>query len=277
MAQAPPPPLPGPDPDRRTLPVLLGDLAARRATGVLACPAGALYLLDGQVAHVESPATPGLGTLLVRAGRLDPHVWRDTLDAAGPTRAVARRLLDTGRLTRGELELCHLATLLDAAYFVHAAARGPCRFHAGARHWLGPVRSVPVPALHRELRRRGRLLHRIWPHAQVDTAPLRPVRAASAPHPVRPRERDVLRLADGAHTPADIAAALARQAYRTLVDVRRLAAAGLVETPPGPATPPPLPPRSAGAPGPSPPRPLPSDAPDIATLRRIRDALEAYP
>ncbi|MBW1600766.1 transcriptional regulator [Streptomyces sp. JJ66] len=266
-------------PDAPALDRLLWDLAAERASGALVSPAGALYLLDGQVAHAESPAAPGLGILLVRAGRLDAHAWRHALDVSGPDRSVAHHLLSAAQLTRGELELGHLATLLDAAYCVRAAGDLACRFHAGARHWLGPVRSVPVPVLHSELRRRARLLHRIWPHRQLDSAPLRRTHrataTASAPARLRPRERDVLRLADGTHTAVDIAAALARQTYRTLVDVRRLAAAGLVETPtPAPGTPqPPLPPRPGAAP--APPHRRPPEAPDTATLRRIRDALEA--
>ncbi|WP_431783564.1 transcriptional regulator [Streptomyces chumphonensis] len=252
---------------------LLTHLADEAATGALVGPAGTLYLLDGAVAHAECAGSPDVGTLLVRAGRLDAAVWRDAHDGG------ARSLLEHGHLTRGELEICHLGALHDAAYLLRSRPQGPVRFDHGVRHWLGPVRSAPVAALDREMRRRSRLLRRIWPHDEVDSAPVRPRRAADRPAgrgpvarcAVTPRQLDVLRLADGRRTPADIATALARPAYRTLLDVRRLAAAGLVETPH--TSPTPLPRRRAD--DPPPPAPTPTDCPDIATLRRIRDALEA--
>lgn len=81
------------------------------------------------------------------------------------------------------------------------------------------------------------------------------------------RQRALLAAADGERTPAELARLLGRPAFHTLLDVRRLAAAGLVETPldpgPEPAPPPPVP-------------ALPVADPDIALLRRLRDALEAH-
>ncbi len=68
---------------------------------------------------------------------------------------------------------------------------------------------------------------------------------------------------DGIRTATGIARNLGRQAFHTLVDVRRLAAAGHVA---------PLPPV---VPEPAPPPPPPVTDPDIALLKRLRDALEA--
>ncbi|MFD0379672.1 transcriptional regulator, partial [Streptomyces sp. NPDC127112] len=72
---------------------------------------------------------------------------------------------------------------------------------------------------------------------------------------------------DCVRTPADLAWVLGRPAFHTLLDVRRLAAAGLVETP-------------HTRPAPPPAAPLPdwmtqAQSPDVALLRRLRDALEA--
>ncbi|MEE1929806.1 transcriptional regulator [Streptomyces sp. TRM 70351] len=274
------------------LATLLGQLAADRASGAVLCTAGTLYLAHGNVVHADSPAAPGVELLLTRAGRLDERSWQQALHAGGAGGrpgatgggTVAGALVEGGHLTRGELEICHLSALFDAAWFVLADSGAPARFRAGARHWLGPVRPVAVPALRRELHRRAGVLDRLWPYPQVDITPLRPAPARTAPAagpplpppaPLTPRQRDVLRLADGSRTPADVAAALGRPVFRVLLDVRRLAAAGVVETPrtpPGPAPPrrTPTPP-----PGPAPPGHIP-EAPDIATLRRIRDALEAH-
>ncbi|MFI9202335.1 transcriptional regulator [Streptomyces sp. NPDC053048] len=250
----------------------LDRLAAQGATGALHGRAGALYLADGVVTHAESPAVPDVGWRLTAGGRLSPEAWEEAVAEAGPSYRAGRFLVERGRLSRGELELCHLSALFDAAWFVlrppDRAQRAPDRFLKEARHWLGPVRPVPVPLLQRELRRREGLLERAWPWPEVDTAPVVPVPGAAPAG--RPGggptcgRRAVLEAADGTRTPVQIARALGRSAFATLLDVRRLAAAGLVRTP---ATgTPPVRSRPPGA---------PAAAPEISLLYRIRDALEA--
>lgn len=76
----------------------------------------------------------------------------------------------------------------------------------------------------------------------------------------------MLALVDGARTAADISHVLGRPAFHTLVDLRRLAAAGLVRAAAPRPLPPPATPAWAGA---------ASTDPDVALLRRLRDALEA--
>ncbi|MER6327845.1 transcriptional regulator [Streptomyces sp. NPDC001034] len=100
--------------------------------------------------------------------------------------------------------------------------------------------------------------------------------ARARPTPVTPRQRAVLDRVNGTRTAADIARELGRQAFHTLVDVRRLAAAGhlrpVAPEPPAPATAPTTAPEQAR----SLPPPLPPVTdPDIALLKRLRDALEA--
>lgn len=242
---------------------MLSRLAAERATGVLVRERGTLYLADGEVVHAESPATPGLDVLFAARGVLDPEVWREAVAAAGAHHRVGRFLVDSGRIAEGALELCHLGSLYDAAYFVLGASSTPSRFRYGAAHWLGPVRPVPVAALARETVRRRELLHRIWPDPATDTAPL--VRADLAAGPAVPlRQEAVLGRVDGVRTAADVSLALGRPAFHTLVDLRRLAAAGLVTAAP-PVRPPPVPSVLT----------QPTADPDVALLRRLRDALEA--
>ncbi|MER7000000.1 transcriptional regulator [Streptomyces sp. NPDC000410] len=241
-------------------------LAAERATGALLRDRGTLYLVDGQVVHAESPAAPGIDVLLSAAGRLPTDGWTEALREAGALGRVGRYLVDSGRLSGGELEICHLGALYDAAFFALAPGSGLSRFRYGVAHWIGPVRPVPAGAVERETLRRRALLDRLWAHPETDTAPVirtdRPAGGRAAP-----RQRAVLDLADGVRTPGDIARALGRPAFHTLIDVRRLAAAGLVETP-ATAAPPVPPPELA--------RVLEMSAdPDVALLRRLRDALEA--
>lgn len=246
---------------------MLVRLASERATGALLRDAGTLYLVDGRVVHAESPASPGVEVLLTATGRLPADGWQEALDRAGARRQVGRFLVDSGRLTDGELEICHLGALFDAAFFVLAPASGPTRFRYGAVHWLGPVRPVAAEAVERETLRRRKLLEDLWPSPEVDSAPVVRRQAVRSP-PVTPRQRAVLELADGARTPAAISRLLGRPAFHTLIDVRRLAAAGHIATPRAPA-----PPGSFPAPARV---PEVSADPDIALLRRLRDALEAH-
>ncbi|WP_460066416.1 transcriptional regulator [Streptomyces sp. YKOK-I1] len=281
---------------------MLTRLAADRATGVLERERGSLYLAEGRVVHAESPLAPGLDVLLLTHGTLDGAAWQQALDRAGPEQGALRLLLDADRIPRGALELCQLAALYDAAYFVLAPSSAPGRFRYGAAHPLGGLRPVPVRSLERETLRRRALLDRLWPDPLADGAPLVRAEAFAAPAPTA-RQRAVLALVDGVRTASDIARELGRQAFHTLVDVRRLAAAGLLTGlfPPPPPPPPPFvttgapgTPSAAGAPG-APPAggpgrtgssggpgaatgmtgapgaPPPADPPHAASLPRVND------
>lgn len=248
---------------------MLQRLAAERATGALLRDRGTLYLADGQVVHAESPATPGIDVLLTTGGALRPEGWWDAVARAGAGQRVGRYLVDSGRVPGGALELCHLGALYDAAFFALTPTHTPARFRYGVSHWIGPVRPVPVHAVQRETLRRRELLDRIWPDALTDSAPLAPT-AHPVDAPVPPRRRSVLALVNGERTATDIAQELGRSAFHTLVDLRRLAAAGLVAAVRAPAA------GSAPVSGQS--RitlPEVTTDPDVALLRRLRDALEA--
>lgn len=213
-------------------------LAAERATGALRGPAGTVYLVDGLVAHAESDRAPDLAVLLTTSGRLDPGTWQEAVHRFGPYARVGEALVEQGRLTRGELELCHLGALYDAACFLldTPATLASWTFAPGMRHWLGPVAAVGAHRLRREAERRRHLLDRIWPSAQLDTVPLYRT-AAQAPAPgrharrVRPPTRpqyELLDHADGRRSAAELARLFGRSAFATTADVRRLAAAGLL-------------------------------------------------
>ncbi|MER6528985.1 transcriptional regulator [Streptomyces sp. NPDC001508] len=266
MVTTPPPPLPvrnGATAWEQThgaLSPMLSRLADERATGVLVREHGTLLLHEGRVIHAESPFAPGLDVLLTARGTLDDAVWRQAVERAADPPGAVRLLLDAGRLTTGALELCHLGALYDAGYFALAPSSAPGRFRYEAVARPGPLRPVPVTALERETLRRRRLLHRIWADPAVDEAPLIRADPVAAP-PLTPRGRAVLNRADGVRTAPQIARELGRHAFHTLVDVRRLAAAGLLS--PGRST--------AAAPLPTP----EVNDPDIALLKRLRDALEA--
>ncbi|MET8577069.1 hypothetical protein [Streptomyces sp. NPDC005012] len=263
----PPPRLPVRDPSTArqrpwgSVSPMLNRLAAEHATGVLVRERGTLYLSEGRVVHAESPATPGIDVLLTAAGAIDPEGWRRAVEGAeaDPERSVGRTLISQGMLSQGQLELCHLGSVFDAAYFALAPSSAPGHFRYGAWHWMGPVRPVPVSALERETMRRRSLLNRIWPDPSTDTAPLSLIRS-DGPAPVCARRKTIMELVDGRRTATDIARALGRPAFHTLVDLRRLAAAGLVAATHRPARPP-----SPPAPA-EPTEPAPAPAPAAAAV-----------
>nr|WP_087887629.1 hypothetical protein [Streptomyces alboflavus] len=258
---------------------MLMRLAAERATGVFLRDQGILYLAEGHVVHAESPSAPGLDVLLTVGGALPARNWQDALTRAGARHEVGRDLVGSGGVTAGELELCHLGALFDAAFFALGTASGPTRFRYGVTHWFGRVRPVPAAVVARETRRRRMLLDSVWPCPDVDTAPVVP-RPPAPGQTVTGRQRALLRLADGVRTPKAIAWALGRPTFHTLVEIRRMAAAGLVESPRTQSQDPVFPEPAPALPGPAAPTlPGPTSPvcaePDIALLRRIRDALEA--
>ncbi|WP_262056223.1 transcriptional regulator [Streptomyces sp. STR69] len=239
---------------------MLTRLAAEEATGVLVRERGSLHLVAGHVVHAESPSAPGLDLLLTAHGTLRTEAWEAAANATDDRHATTRLLLDGGLIGAGALELCQLGALYDAAYFVLAPSSTPGRFRYGVTHPLGSVRPVPVAALERETQRRRELLHRVWPDAATDGAPL--MRAdPAAPPPITARQAAVLAQVDGVRTAPEIARLLGRRAYPTLLDVRRLVSAGLVSPRP-PAPPAVMPPPDV-------------TDPDITLLKRLRDALEA--
>jgi hypothetical protein len=246
---------------------------------------------------------------------------------------AGRRLVEDGLLTPGALEMCRLTALYDAAYFALAPSSTPGRFRYGTEDGPGTPggelagepgsagdggtgdlltgpgipRPVPVADLERETLRRRDLLHRIWPHALPDEVPLTREHRPATPL-IPARRQAVLALVDGVRTASDIARALGRPAFHTLVDIRRLVAAGAVSPCPLPgplseamagpwsgAPPQPMPgPMTGQLPG-AMPGPMPGQLtgpevtrppvdlvgsvapvdPHITLLKRLRDALEA--
>jgi hypothetical protein len=250
-----------------TFDAALAGLADERATGALYGHTGAVYLVNGTVVHADSALAPDLGVRLITCGRLTEDAWSGAVADARVEHRVGEQLVERGWLARGELELCHLDVLFDAAYFILGPESRPTRFLPGASHWLGSVRPVQAEALHREAMRRRALLDQVWPWPSMDAEPVMPRQDGHQPSDggARPthRQQAILRLADGTRTPVQIAWLLGRSAFTTVLDVRRLAASGLVATPVNPSA------------HPAPTRPQPAERPDHSLLIRLRDALEA--
>ncbi|TQS43663.1 DUF4388 domain-containing protein [Cryptosporangium phraense] len=214
----------------------LRELAALKATGALhveGAPASVVYLREGQVCHVDAEAAPGVGQVLTASGRLSDDVWQSVLTVGAPAGRVAALLVEQGYLSQGELELCANGALFDAAFFALGSEPASVRFASGQASWFGGALSVDVERLIRETGRRRELLSAALPTSVFDGAPVVPVARMPRDQVVLDGLRwELLVHADGRRTPTEIAALLGRGAYASLLEVRRLAAIGLLQPPP---------------------------------------------
>ncbi|MGW4647938.1 transcriptional regulator [Kitasatospora sp. NPDC004289] len=214
----------------------LAELAARRATGVLAGEHGRVHLAEGAVVYAESHSAPGVEALLTGCGRISSAEWASLLGSCSATgRPLGELLVRAGLVTTAELQLCLTTAVLDAAFFALGPAARPPFFTPSAVPLLTLARPMTVRQLRAAVGRRRALLDRVWPAPPGEHGPVLRRRTGGGPaHPARSctlRRRAVLEAADGLRTPSEIALLLGRSAFTTLLDLRHLAAVGLLETP----------------------------------------------
>ncbi|SHN29621.1 DUF4388 domain-containing protein [Cryptosporangium aurantiacum] len=214
----------------------LRELATLGATGALHVEAGGggavLYLHEGRVGHIDAEAAPGIGAVLTASGRLSTDVWESVLTVGAPSGRVGALLVEQGYLSQGELELCVNGALFDAAFFALGAEPTSVRFAADETSWFGGALRVDVERLVREVAHRRELLTTAFPSSEFDEAPL--VLASRLPRDqvvVDGLRWELLLNADGRRTPLDLARQLGRGGFAMLLEVRRLAAIGLVQPP----------------------------------------------
>ncbi|GAA1560950.1 hypothetical protein GCM10009827_097820 [Dactylosporangium maewongense] len=205
----------------------LAGLGVTGAMTVVGQPGGVIFLRDGLVNGVESPAAPSVDRLLTAAGVVDERVW-ETI----PSRP-ARALVEGGHLSAAEVELCAINALYDAAWFVLSTERAELRFAPDIEHWLGAESTVTADQLCDHVARQRRILDEVHPSDVTDTAAVRPVLRPGLDRVLLSGlQWEIVLHADGQRTPQDLAGLLGRSAYAVTLDVRRLAAAGLIESPP---------------------------------------------
>jgi hypothetical protein len=199
------------------------------ALRVLDAPGGSVYILDGKVEYAECPVVSGVDRLLTASGRLSTEAWRAAL-AAGRTRfRVGDEIVAAGLISSIELESIVLLALYDAAHFLFDAAV-EVRFEPGVRHPLGVACRLELADVAREVDRRKRLLIEAWPDASIDTAAVVPARRLPDQFvALTALQWEVVANADRRRSPIDLARLLGRDTYTVMLEVRRLAKAGLVE------------------------------------------------
>jgi len=219
--------------EQTSLPAAVQQAASAYGSGAMqvsGVPGGVIYLSGGQVSYIDTPAAPGLDTLVVRSGRVCDHDWLAAFDAGHVDREVGHVLVSQGLLGRRELEVFTLSAVFDAALCVLPMTEGAYRFRPEARHWLGAIRPVGVDMLMREVARRQAMLDRLAGPALAQTTVPSPVRRLRGGRvTVTARQWAVLMHANGQRTIRDLAWTLGRGVFGVTVEVHRLIARGLLE------------------------------------------------
>jgi hypothetical protein len=167
--------------------------------------------------------------LLTASGRVPADVWRAAVAAGRSTGTIGDYLIGDGHISRNELALSVLSTLMDAAFFLFDAAVS-AQFEPDAVNPLGPYIGMEFAAVCAEVDRRRRLLTDIWPDPEIDTAAVVPARRLRG-HQVSltAAQWEIVANADRRRSPADLARLLGRETFVMLLEARRLARSGLIE------------------------------------------------
>ena len=192
-------------------------------------PGGTIYLSGGRISACETSGAPSLEVILLRSRTISESDW----DAAFTAAAVGKRpltaeLIERGLIGAGALEAMLRIALADAVFAV-VSGRVDGWAEAPAADCLLPLTPAARSGwLLAEATRRGQALAAFPPPAL--SAQDR-VTAAPGARPGRGQDT-LLALADGRRTPRDLAFALGRGLYETMLELGRMRAEHLVVTSP---------------------------------------------
>ena len=208
--------------------------AAAGMSGILRVtgnPGGAVHITDGLVAAIETPGAPGPEALLLRSHRVSESGWDEVFAAA----AAAGGLM-SAELTRremigaGELEWLLRTALADGMFALAGGTVEEYRAEPGPVDFVLPLQPGAEPdSLLAETSRRIRVLATLPARNGRD-------RIVAATGAVQPGVRlgdgqdEILALADGRRTARDLAFALGRGVYATMLQLSRMQRAGLLVT-----------------------------------------------
>lgn len=211
----------------------LRQYCADRFSGLLRVdgqPGGTIYLADGAVCACETSGAPGLEVILLRSGRLTESDWEAAFSAA----AVSGTPMTDGLLQRdlvgaGELEAL-LRTVLADAVFALVSGRVDGWAEGPPADCLLPLAPPARPGwlLAEAARRRQVLASLSEPalNARVRAVAVRgTARASRVPGQ---GQEEILALADGRRSARDLAFALGRGLYETLLQLARMRAGNML-------------------------------------------------
>ena len=206
--------------------------AAAGMSGILRVtgnPGGAVHITDGLVAAIETPGAPGPEALLLRSHRVSESGWDEVFAAA----VAAGGLMSTELARRemigaGELEWLLRTALADGMFALASGTIEEYRAEPGPVDFVLPLQPGAEPdSLLAETSRRIRVLAALPARNGRD-------RIVAATGAVQPGVRlgdgqdEILALADGRRTARDLAFALGRGVYATMLQLSRMQQAGLL-------------------------------------------------
>jgi len=190
-------------------------------------PGGTIHLANGRVAGIETPGAPGPEVLLLRSRRVSEPAWDAGFAAAAAAGVpLGAELVKRGIIGSGELEALLCTAVADSMFVLASGTVDDYRAEQGPVDFVLPLDAgAEADWLLTETARRLQVLASL---------PVRPDRgrivAASGAEPLDLRQGEILALADGRRTARDLAFALGRGVYATLLQLARMYEAGLLVT-----------------------------------------------
>jgi len=219
------------------------DCAADRLSGVLRVagkPGGTIHFSNGRIVAAETPGAPSLEVILLHTGRIDELGWDAAFAAASATgREMRNELIGRQLAGAGELEALSRLAVADAAFAMASGIVEDCRAEAPATIPMVTLEPGAEPGwLLDETSRRIRSLSPFSGPGDRARARVTLVPGAVRADLALGGGRDELAaLANGRRTPRDLAFALGRGVYATMLELGRMQADGLIVTGPGAAAP----------------------------------------
>ena len=194
-------------------------------------PGGAIHLADGLVTAIETPGAPSPEVLLLRSHRVSESGWDAAFAAAAASGdRMSAELTRRELVGSGELEGLLRTALADAMFVLASGTVEEYRAGPGPADYVLPLEPGAEPdGLLAEASRRLVMLASLSVRHDRD----RIVAAAAATRPgvrLGDGQDEILALADGRRTPRDLAFALGRGVYATLLQVARMHQGGLLAT-----------------------------------------------
>jgi hypothetical protein len=205
-----------------------GMSGALRVTGD---PGGTIHLADGRVVGIETPGAPGPEVLLLRSRRIGESAWEAAFAAAVATSTpMGAELVRRSLIGSGELEVLLWTSIADAMFVLASGTVDEYRAEPGPVDFVLPLDpGAEADWLLAETSRRLQILVSLPARHDRD----RIVAVSGAERSgvtVGPSQSEILALADGRRTPRDLAFALGRGVYATLLQLARMHEAGLLVT-----------------------------------------------
>jgi hypothetical protein len=208
--------------------------AAAGMSGVLRVtgePGGAIHLTDGLLTAIETPGAPSPEVLMLRSHLVTESGWDEAFAVAAASGGrMSAELTRRELVGAGELEGLLRTALADAMFVLASGTVEEYRAEPGSADCVLPLEPGAEPdGLLAEASRRIRVLASLAARHDRD-------RITAVPGAVRPGVRlgdgqdEILALADGRRTPRDLAFALGRGVYATMLQLARMQQAGLLAT-----------------------------------------------